>query len=342
MRKKYLNIIFYVTITFIIDDSQCNNDEIKKYPLLMPNVRPNVPELYLCTPVKINSSHTYYIVGYEPNATMEVAHHILIYGCKTPGTSKAVWNCGEMAAAPNNNVEFSNVASPCGEGSEILYAWARDAPTLRLPDGVGFKIGKDSQIKYLVLQVHYAHIDHFKDGVTTDDSGIILHYTSKPLHKLAGVYLLGTMGVIPAKSTEYMETACLFTENKVLHPFAYRTHTHSLGKVVAGYVIDRDNNWIELGKRDPLTPQMFYPIKNNVTITKGDILAARCTMSNYRDRDTYIGATNNDEMCNFYLMYYVDNDQTVDMKWCFTRGPPSFYWKTANLQNIPDREASML
>ena len=46
--------------------------------------------------------------------------------------------------------------------TQIIYAWARDAPKLELPDGVGFKVGKDSPIKYIVLQVHYAHIDKFK------------------------------------------------------------------------------------------------------------------------------------------------------------------------------------
>jgi len=27
-----------------------------------------------------------------------------------------------------------------------------------------------------------------------------------------------------------MEAACELKENKILHPFAFRTHTHSLGK----------------------------------------------------------------------------------------------------------------
>lgn len=40
---------------------------------------------------------------------------------------------------------------------QIVYAWARDAPSLHLPKDVGFLIGKDSPIKYLVLQVHYMH-----------------------------------------------------------------------------------------------------------------------------------------------------------------------------------------
>lgn len=39
---------------------------------------------------------------------------------------------------------------------QVIYAWARDAPKLELPEGVGFKVGGKSPIQYLVLQVHYA------------------------------------------------------------------------------------------------------------------------------------------------------------------------------------------
>lgn len=113
------------------------------------------------------------------------------------------------------------------------------------------------------------------------------------MFKRAGVLLMATNGEIGALETEHMETSCKITENKILHPFAYRTHTHSLGKVVAGYKVRRDNagndDWIQLGKRDPLTPQMFYPIENNGTIERGDVVAARCTMQSNRTRTTYIG-----------------------------------------------------
>ncbi|KAG7213297.1 hypothetical protein KM043_002596 [Ampulex compressa] len=304
----------------------------------MPNVKPNTPELYLCTPVKVDFMTNYYIVGFEPNATMETAHHMLLYGCTKPGSAKSVWNCGEMANVLDS---VETTEPPCSAGSQIIYAWARDAPKLLLPEGVGFKIGRDSTIKYLVLQVHYAHIDHFEDG-STDDSGVFLHYTLHPLNKLAGVLLLGTGGVIPPKSTEYMESACMLRENKTIHPFAYRTHTHSLGKVVSGYLIKDDYKWIELGKRDPLTPQMFYPVHNSVTATKGDQIAARCTMQSSRDRLTKIGTTNQDEMCNFYLMYFVENGEPLNMKYCITQGPPRYYWQYAGLVNIPTREASTL
>ena len=60
---------------------------------------------------------------------------------------------------------------------------------------------------------------------------------------------------------------------------------------------------------------MFYPVVKNATnIREGDMLAARCTMYNHRDHKVSVGATGKDEMCNFYLMYYVEGDQILDKK----------------------------
>ena len=52
----------------------------------------------------------------------------------------------------------------------------------------------------------------------------------------AGVILLGTSGVIPPHNVEHMETACTMNEYKVIHPFAFRTHTHALGKLSRKYL----------------------------------------------------------------------------------------------------------
>lgn len=306
----------------------------------MPNVMPYMNELYLCTPIRVNYTRNYYIVGFEPNATMNTAHHMLLYGCTEPGSSKPVWNCGEMADTETSE----DTASPCAQGSQIIYAWARDAPKLELPEGVGFKVGGDSPIQYLVLQVHYAHTEKFSDG-STDDSGVFLHYTERPMEKLAGVILLGTAGYIPPMTVEHMETACQIKENRTIIPFAFRTHAHRLGKLIAGYVVKTNangtNDWILLGKKDPLLPEMFYPTVTNTAIEKNDFLAARCTMESNRKRITYIGATNNDEMCNFYLMYYVNAGEPLEQKYCFSMGPPYYYWKKSErFNNIPDKEAS--
>ncbi|KAF4526790.1 hypothetical protein B566_EDAN015586 [Ephemera danica] len=261
-----------------------------------------------------NAKRQAFKLGFEPNTTMNTAHHMLLFGCKTPGSQAPVWNCGEMSKAPTPDLKS---ASPCGSGTQIIYAWALDAPRLSLPDDVGFRVGGDSPIQYIVLQVHYHLMDSSKIG-QPDTSGIFLHYTERPLNKLAGVYLLGTGGVIAPQSTEHMETSCYIKEKKVIHPFAYRTHTHKLD-------FNGTNHWTLLGKRNPNTPQMFYPVENPVPIGYGDMLAARCTM-----------------MCNFYLMYYVDNDTPLETKYCFTSGPPEYYWNQVGLNNIPERSASEL
>ena len=64
---------------------------------------------------------------------------------------------------------------------------------------------------------------------------------------------------------------------------------------------------------------MFYPIDDkDLTLTQGDTVAARCTMVNTRDAVTYVGATNEDEMCNFYIMYWVHGNAPMEKNTCFT------------------------
>ncbi len=139
------------------------------------------------------------------------------------------------------------------------------------------RVGGHSDIDFLVLQVHYASIDNIPaDG---DDSGVILEFTQEEQPKVAGVLLLGTGGMASPHTTTFFETACEIEDPRDIHPFAFRVHTHSLGKVVSGYKVHNRSNWELIGKRDPQKPQMFYPVNDSsMTITKGDVLAARCTM----------------------------------------------------------------
>lgn len=96
-------------------------------------------------------------------------------------------------------------------------------------------------------------------------------------------------------------------DEEPIYPFAYRVHAHSLGVVVTGFKYTRENNsWIELAKGNPQSPQAFYPMKNDYySVSKNEILAARCTYnSSSRNRETRMGSTANDEMCNLYIMYF--------------------------------------
>jgi len=306
------------------------------FPMLMPKAKPTKAESYLCTPVRLSTESTEYIVGFKPNATKMTAHHMLLYGCDEPGSMDSTWNCGEMSTA-----EPGLEAAPiCNGGSRIIYAWGMDAPALSLPKGVGFRVGGETSTKYLVLQVHYMSVDHIP--ASGDDSGVFLEFTEQKQPKTAGVILLGTGGYAPKHSTTYFETSCKMTDPRPLHPFAFRTHTHALGKMVSGWRVRKNSademDWTLLGKKSPQEPQMFYDMDDkNIIVKQGDILAARCTMVNNRDRTTYIGATAADEMCNFYMMYWVQGEQPVTPDTCFTNGAPGWSWKeSAGLKNIPD------
>lgn len=238
---------------------------------------------------------SYSTVEFNPHATQNTAHHILIYGCEAPGfyerdTPRAIWDCGEMSMAGGSDFPKGPT---CSKGSSIIYAWAKDAPKLVLPEGVGFKVGGTSGINFLVLQVHYAHVDKFVNGAT-DNSGIILTmlpHDTQHVTKRAGVLLLGTGGSIPPHHIEHMETTCRIEEPLVLHPFAFRTHTHKLGTAVTGWKIDDKNNWILIGRHDPQQPQMFYPVSDHdLTLTENDILTARCTMNNTLSHRVDVGS----------------------------------------------------
>ena len=108
---------------------------------------------------------------------------------------------------------------------------------------------------------------------------------------------------------EVFQVACRLDQKIVLHPFAFRTHTHKLGRfvlsstrervffeglVVSGYRVrgeEEEQEWTELGRRSPQLPQMFNPIEKTkeITIEQGDYVAAMCSMFNGRSHTVSVG-----------------------------------------------------
>lgn len=228
-------------------------------------------------------------------------------------------------------------APTCTNQPNILYAWAHNAPKLELPSGVGFRVGGNTKNNYLVLQVHYMHKTEKEDY-----SGVRVASTIEPQPKTAATLLVVTGGEIAPKSTEQLEAACVVDEPVEMHPFAFRVHTHRHGQKVGGWVV-RENpasgqdEWTKLGERDPQLPQLFEAVANqSIVVSQGDILAARCDIKNTESRKLEIGPTGEDEMCNFYLMYWVDGEDVLSNNICFSPGPPNYHWgKEAGLNHLP-------
>lgn len=57
-----------------------------------------------------------------------------------------------------------------------MYAWAKNAPATKLPDSVGFRIGGQTGIRYLTLQIHYAK--PLPDNIA-DHSGLQMEITEQ-------------------------------------------------------------------------------------------------------------------------------------------------------------------
>jgi peptidylglycine monooxygenase len=129
------------------------NGQRGEQEIRMPNSKPNLPETYLCTPLKLDLNESVYITGFEPKADKNTAHHMILFGCQMPGKTDPVFHCGAMDAGQQ---EDSPTTSPCANGTSIIYAWAQNAPKLHLPKDVGFRVGGEgSNVVWLVLQVKH-------------------------------------------------------------------------------------------------------------------------------------------------------------------------------------------
>ncbi|XP_029921093.1 peptidyl-glycine alpha-amidating monooxygenase isoform X3 [Myripristis murdjan] len=288
----------------------------------MPGVVPTRSDSYLCMAVPVPTIQDAYVVDFLPVASMDTAHHMLLYGCQTPASYNSYWDCGSTQGT-------------CEDDASILYAWARNAPPTKLPTDVGFRVGGNSRVSYFVLQIHYGDVNAFRDH-HRDCSGLTLRMTTKPQPFIAGMYLLMSMDtvILPGKRVTNADIACDYTSYPI-HPFAFRTHTHHLGKVVSGYRI-RDGKWTLIGRQSPLLPQAFYAANKDADIKYGDTVAARCVFSGEgRTSKTYIGGTSDDEMCNFYIMYYMDSKHAVPFMNCMETGSKELFRHIPAEANVP-------
>lgn len=63
-------LLLIATLTY------ANGDQT--FPLLMPMAHPAQEEAYICTPIRLSDTQTFYVTGFTPNATAHTAHHMLV------------------------------------------------------------------------------------------------------------------------------------------------------------------------------------------------------------------------------------------------------------------------
>lgn len=286
----------------------------------MPGVTPKQSDTYFCMSVRLPMDEEAFVIDFKPRASMDTVHHMLLFGCNMPASTGNYWFCDE---------------GTCTDKANILYAWARNAPPTRLPKGVGFRVGGETGSKYFVLQVHYGDISAFRDN-HKDCSGVSLHLTRLPQPLIAGMYLMMSVDTVipPGGKVVNSDISCHYKKYP-MHVFAYRVHTHHLGKVVSGYRV-RNGQWTLIGRQSPQLPQAFYPVEHPVDVSFGDILAARCVFTGEgRTEVTHIGGTSSDEMCNLYIMYYMEAKHAVSFMTCTQNVAPDIFRTIPPEANIP-------
>ncbi|XP_014666391.1 PREDICTED: peptidyl-glycine alpha-amidating monooxygenase B-like [Priapulus caudatus] len=288
--------------------------------IFMPGVTPIQHDQYFCTMKKMDTEQDVYITKLAAHAKMQDAHHMIVFGCMSPGSNKKVWDCEYLEVCAKIRVK------------NTLCMGEECTPTV-LPSDVGFKIGSTSEVNYLVLQVHYAtvreqYVQFVPLPMIEAQYFLLIEISDKDYDSfqqyLAGIFLLAAdmRWTISANMPKvHVDIACRLGGPMPIHAFAYRVHAHSLGRVVTGYKVT-NGAWSLLGKGNPQWPQSFYPMDEPITINPNDFMAARCTFdSRGRNRITNIGSTANDEMCNFYVMFYTDAKRGVPYGECSSYMP---------------------
>lgn len=343
-------IIMEIFFFCLLQTNECRAyiNSTKQISIRMPDIRPDHAEQYLCLAHRVSADQNgQFIVGFNPEGDANRVHHMLMYGCERPGifqrdSPNFVWDCSSMHASyAQGGQQKSFEEGPVCQGEQhILYGWALDAPALKLPDKVGFMVGGVmSNIKFLVLQVHYGHYHAFEQlPDLTDNSGLILDM--KPngpgteITRQAGVLLLISLGHVEEGVSRH-EIWCDINENIEIHPFRFRVHTHKLGtKVVGAKMSSRQRNSLgykvdeasTIGVGDPQKPQMFYPVEDSkMTLKRGDTVYAYCEFNNNKSHIVNIGQTGDDEMCNYYLMYWTNSPRLLTKSNCFGQNPRSIF-----------------
>lgn len=218
-----------------------------EFPVPLPTPGPLgvVHNDYRCTAAPTQLSNGY-IVQFEPRADPLLVHHMLLFGCQHQ-PPRGSWDCKGT----------SFLCGGISSNPQVIFAWALNASGLHMPKGVGYQVGPSTGINFLVVQIHYGYPEDIPDLATVSQETLIIHTTQQRQQFVAGIFLLGSGGSMkPGAKATSVYSACKFPGPKAIHPFAFRTHAHSLGKQIVGYVVKSGKPWEVIGTRSPQDPQV--------------------------------------------------------------------------------------
>jgi peptidylamidoglycolate lyase len=267
------------------------------------------PDEYLCTSLPLEREYQT-IQTFIPRASTEYVHHMVIYSCpnepqpRNPmkgvtreGKEVDVWNCkhGGEGICPGNTYG--------GRNQNIVYAWAKGAERFDTSESdSGFVVGSRAGLNspYLVLQSHFLTIG---SNDTQDEAAEVeMVFSSKYPEKILSVDLFANsiFSLEPNKEEVDVQTKCCLKGSGSADLFAYRVHAHNYARNISLAIA---NESIVAG--DPQLPNSFTKVEDSDRVklnfeTDWTVTCAYNTQGT--DRAISVGQSNEDEMCNMYLM----------------------------------------
>lgn len=166
-------------------------------------------------------------------------------------------------------------------------------------------MGSAQNIGGLVLQV-------FHPKLTSNAAPLRLELwaTLTPTRYLAGVFMLANQNAtIPAKQPYYnLDVSCSSRASFSIRPFAFRAHAHAIAREISAWLVNASGSFLIGEKSSPRAADPFQLTRSDLLIQHNDALLARCVFnSSARNSPTAIGISGDDEMCNFYFIYYIES-----------------------------------
>jgi len=215
-------------------------------------------------------------------------HHWLLFRTATPTPEGATVDCRVPADA------------------QLLMAWSPGGEPHHLPPDVGLEMSRGGD-EWLVLQVHYLNAS---GAPATDDSGVDVCLSDRPLEHAAGVWILGSSAFRIPPRTEGFEvtSSCAHRSELPVHVVAASPHMHSLGRALRTEVArggaDAPTEMLLEVEDFDYDFQTTYRVEPAVRLERDDRLTTTCTFDNPSPEEVGYGLSVEDEMCFDYLIAY--------------------------------------
>jgi dopamine beta-monooxygenase len=254
---------------------------------------------YWCKYFPLDVATAEHIIAYEPVIdNVEVMHHIIVYGCKSP-------------------VAITDSAQDCSDGmtecSEIVMLWTVGVSGSCYPQTYGALIGGEEGYTGFWMEHHWNNPQ--KTAGLYDSSGIKFYHTTNRRDNVAAYILWGpdffslepnqetvtTQGKCPASQTSQMVREKMYITEMV-------PHMHYLGR----NLVVKHTRPGEFEDRVLLTEDNYsydspqtYTIDPPIEFERGDELEVVCTYTTAGMTDTVsYGPATADEMCYIVAQVY--------------------------------------